>query len=255
MKIDILTIFPEMFFGPLSASILGRAAQAGVLRFEVINIRDYAEGKHKVTDDYPYGGGTGMVMKPEPVYAALDSIIARAPERPWIVLMTPQGDVFNQRVARDLSKKGHLVIVCGHYEGVDERIRFAVDQEISIGDYVLTGGEIPALAVIDAVSRLVPGVLGDEASALTDSFADGILEGPQYTRPREFRGMEVPEVLLSGDHERVRLWRRREALKRTLTRRPDLLDKANLSEEDRGLLREVKRELGGGGEPADHQGP
>ncbi|MGE5484665.1 MAG: tRNA (guanosine(37)-N1)-methyltransferase TrmD [Ignavibacteriales bacterium] len=242
LRVDVLTLFPEMFEGPLGASIVGKAIEKGLLDVRITNIRDYAEGKHKVTDDYPYGGGTGMVMKPEPVYAAIDATVEGAAGRPWIVLMTPQGEVFNQGIAEDLSRKEHLVIVCGHYEGFDERIRFAADQEISIGDYVLTGGEIPALVVVDAVCRLVPGVLGDEMSAEQDSFTQGVLEGPQYTRPREFRGMEVPEVLLSGDHERVRLWRRKEALRRTLVRRRDLLERVELSDEDRRLLAEVEAE-------------
>lgn len=242
MIVDILTLFPEMFEGPLGASILGRALEKGLLSVRVTNIRDYAEGRHKVTDDCPYGGGTGMVMKPEPVYAAIDDAVERSAARPWIVLMTPQGEVFSQAIAWDLARRVHLVFVCGHYEGFDERIRLGVDQEISIGDYVLTGGEIPALVVVDAVCRLVPGVLGDDMSAVQDSFAQGLLEGPQYTRPREFRGMEVPEVLLSGDHEKVRLWRRKEALRRTLIRRRDLLDGMALSDEDRRLLAEVRGE-------------
>lgn len=246
MRIDVLTLFPEMFSGPLGVSMLGRAAENGLVQFQITNIRDFAEGKHKITDDYPFGGGTGMVMKPEPVFAAIDAITMDGGERPWILLMTPQGEVFNQRMAAELSRKDRLAIVCGHYEGFDERIRTAVDQEISIGDYVLTGGEIPALVLIDAVCRLVPGVLGDELSATDDSFAMGILEGPQYTRPREFRGMEVPDVLISGDHEKVRVWRRKEALRRTLLRRADLLDRVTLSEEDHRLLEEIRAEDGGG---------
>ncbi len=244
MRIDILTLFPEMFAGPLDASIIGRARQASIIDVRLVNIRDFAEGKHKVTDDYPYGGGTGMVMKPEPVFKALDWIIEGRDVRPWILLMTPQGRVFTQETARFLSKKPGLVFVCGHYEGVDERIRLAVDDELSIGDYILTGGEIPCMVIVDAVSRLLPGVLGHSASAANDSFSEGILEGPQYTRPPEFRGMEVPEILLSGDHGKVRRWRRKEALRRTLARRGDLIQKVTLNREDEEILEEIRAEGG-----------
>ncbi|NPV71210.1 MAG: tRNA (guanosine(37)-N1)-methyltransferase TrmD [Firmicutes bacterium] len=246
MKIDVLTLFPEMFSGPLDASIIKRARDNGLVDVRVTNIREYAPGKHKVTDDYPYGGGSGMVMKPEPVYAALEAVIGNRDCKPWVVLMTPQGEVFNQSVAERLSRLSWFVLVCGHYEGVDERIRYTVDQEISIGDYVLTGGELPALVVIDAVCRLIRGVLGDEESALADSFASGILEGPQYTRPREFRGMRVPDVLLSGDHEKVRRWRRKEALRRTLVRRRDLVRRELLTAEDIELLEEIESEIASG---------
>ena len=246
-----------MFQGPLGSSILKRAIDKGVVQIALTNIRDYARDKHQVTDDYPYGGGSGMVMKPEPVYEAIEAVSGQPAERElrtasvadeertWVVLMTPQGKVLTQEKVAELAGRKRLMIVCGHYEGFDERIRFAADEEISIGDYVLTGGEIPAMVVIDAVVRLLPGVLGDEESAAQDSFSMGILEWPQYTRPRVFRGMEVPEILLSGDHEKVRLWRRKEALRRTLLRRPDLLERAALTREDEKLLAEIEDELGG----------
>lgn len=270
MRVTFLSLFPEMFPGPLGTSILGKACQRGIIQVEVVNIRDFAPDRHRITDDVPFGGGPGMVMKPEPVVAALEAVLGRslvpAPVRaveagrgPYhpelagegvrVVLLTPQGLVFSQDLAQELATCRHLVLVCGHYEGVDERIRYFVTDEVSIGDYVLTGGEIPALAVADAVCRLVPGVVGDPQSPREDSFAAGLLEGPQYTRPRTFRGLGVPAVLLSGDHAAVAAWRRREALRRTLLRRPDLLARARLDDADLEALKDLRREVAGGQDP------
>jgi len=236
MRFDIFTLFPEIFAGVFDESILKRAREAGLLEIGLHNIRDYAEGKHRVTDDYPYAGGGGMIMKPEPIFAAVEAVLGAPPQIP-VILLSPQGRVFNQDIAFELAQHPHLALICGHYEGVDERVRehLATD-EISIGDYVLTGGEIPAMIIVDAVARLIPGVLGDPAAPTKDSHASGLLEGPHYTRPAEFRGWRVPEILLSGNHAQIAAWRRREALRRTLERRPDLLAKANLSEQDRAFL-------------------
>ncbi|MBE3573022.1 MAG: tRNA (guanosine(37)-N1)-methyltransferase TrmD [Moorella humiferrea] len=241
MRVDVLTIFPEMFSSFLNTSIIKRAREQGRLHVNLVDIRDYARNKHRSVDDYPFGGGPGMVMMAEPIFLAVESLLPQeGAERPPVILMSPQGEVFNQELAAELSREKHLILICGHYEGVDERVRqFLVSREISIGDYVLTGGELPAMVVIDAVTRLLPGVLGDPVGALEDSFAMGLLEYPQYTRPRSFRGMEVPEVLLSGNHEKIRQWRRRQALERTWRRRPDLLAKLSLSPEDRRLLDEI----------------
>ena len=241
MHFDILTLFPAMFEGPFSESIIKRAIEAGVVTIAIHNIRDYATGKHRVTDDYPYGGGGGMVMKPEPIFAAVEAILGDAePGSVPIILLTPQGRLFTQEVARELVAHRRLVLICGHYEGVDERVRqhLATD-EISIGDYVLTGGEIPAMVIVDAVTRLLPGILGDPGAAFEDSHAWGLLEYPHYTRPAVFRGWAVPEVLLSGHHGEIARWRRREALRRTLERRPDLLARAELSGEDWAFLAEL----------------
>ncbi|HYF95604.1 MAG TPA: tRNA (guanosine(37)-N1)-methyltransferase TrmD [Symbiobacteriaceae bacterium] len=235
MLIHLLTIHPPIVAGPLQESILGRAQEQGLLDIRVVNIRDFALSKHQQTDDYPYGGGAGLVMKPEPVHGALAWCRERAPagaRPPRIILMDPQGKVFSQALAEDLSQEDHLVLVCGRYEGFDERIRAMATDEISIGDYVLMGGELPALVIIEAVSRLIPGVLGDIESAITESHTSGLLEGPQYTRPIEFEGRRVPEILTSGNHGAVERWRRKEALRRTLERRPDLLAKIELSYED-----------------------
>jgi tRNA (guanine37-N1)-methyltransferase len=236
MRFDVLTLFPEILSGPLDVSILGRAQQRGLASVVVHNIRDYTTDKHRITDDAPYGGGGGMVMKPEPIFAAVENLLAGQKDVP-IVLLSPQGRRFRQSIAVDLAGRDRLVLICGRYEGVDERVRehLATD-EISIGDYVLTGGELAALVVIDAVTRLVPGVLGDPGATADDSHSTGILEGPHYTRPASFRGWEVPDVLRSGDHGAVRRWRREQALKRTLRRRPDLLADAHLSAADRELL-------------------
>lgn len=238
MKFDILTLFPQMFPPFYQEGVLGRALKNGLLDINLINIRSFAKGPHKVTDDRPYGGGNGMVMKPGPVCRALQSI-KRVDGRSAVILLTPQGQTFDQSIAWDLSKLDQLVLVCGRYEGVDERVRERyVDRELSIGDYILSGGELGAMVVVDAVSRLVPGVLGGERSNLEDSFEQGLIEYPHYTRPRVFEGVEVPEVLLSGDHEKIRLWRRKESLKRTRDRRPDLLEKIELDEADKALLAE-----------------
>lgn len=258
MRVDILTIFPEMLSGPLGTSIIKKARESGLLDVRVHNIRDWAHDKHRVTDDYPFGGGAGMVMKPEPLFEAVEAIKSTAvgsaadgcpagaghvDEPPWVILTSPQGRLFTQDVARELAARSWLVIVCGHYEGVDERVRVAlVDDEVSIGDYVLTGGELPAMVVVDAVARMIPGVLSP-GSVEEDSFYSGLLDYPHYTRPQVYRGMAVPEVLVSGDHARIRLWRRKESLRRTLQRRPDLLEKARLSDEDKVLLREIREEL------------
>jgi len=225
MRFDILTLFPELFTPFLKEGVLGRAVKKGLLDIRLINIRSFARGTHKVTDDRPYGGGNGMVMKPGPIYRALKSV-ERINGKSMVLLLTPQGKTFDQSMAWKLAEWSQLILVCGRYEGIDERIRSRhIDMELSIGDYILSGGELGAMVVLDAISRLVPGVLGGERSNLEDSFEDGLLEYPQYTRPRIFMGEEVPSILLSGDHEKIRAWRRAEAIKRTLERRPDLLKK------------------------------
>ena len=222
MEFDILTLFPGIFTGPLDESILKRARESGLVKIRVHNLRDFTHDKHRVVDDRPYGGGPGMLMKPEPIFEAVEKL--QRPES-CVVLMTPQGKPFTQAQAGLFAGKPHLIIICGHYEGVDERVREAlVDEEISIGDYVLTNGALAAAVVVDAVTRLLPGAIGHEQSAADDSFATGMLEGPQYTRPPEFRGMKVPDVLLSGDHGAVEKWRVNEARERTRQRRPDLLE-------------------------------
>jgi tRNA (guanine37-N1)-methyltransferase len=242
MRLDVLTLFPELFVAFLKESVLGRAIRKGLVEIRLVNIRDFARGPHKTADDRPFGGGNGMVMKPGPIYRALQSI-QREGSRSLTVLLTPQGRTLEQGLVWDLSRVDHLILICGRYEGVDERIRTGwVDMEISIGDYVLSGGELPAMVLVDAVSRLVPGVLGGERSNLEDSFEDGLLEYPHYTRPRVFQGQEVPEVLLSGDHEKIRLWRRAESIRRTLERRPDLLEKARMTEEDKAILARLRVE-------------
>jgi tRNA (guanine37-N1)-methyltransferase len=237
LEVEILTLFPRMCAGYLGESILGKAQESGLLTVRVQDIREHAEGRHRVCDDAPYGGGAGMVMKPEPLTLAIEAARARLPGA-LTVLMSPRGVPLDQALARRLAGQGRLVLVCGRYEGVDERVRQAVDLEVSVGDFVLTGGELAALCVVDAAARLVPGVLGNEASAGQESFAgeDGLLEHPHYTRPPVFRGMQVPEVLLSGDHRRIERWRRREALRVTRERRPDLLAGAGLTEADQRLL-------------------
>jgi tRNA (guanine37-N1)-methyltransferase len=223
LSVEVLTLFPRMIAAPLEESILGKAREKGLLRVQVTDIREFADGKHRVTDDVPYGGGAGMVMKPEPLVAAIEAARQRGPGA-RVVLLSPQGPRFNQGKAQELASHGALILVCGRYEGVDERVLRWVDEELSLGDFVLTGGEIAALAVIDAIARLVPGVLGNELSAQSESFSgEGLLEGPQYTRPPEFRGLRVPEVLLSGDHEKIARWRQDQAVARTRERRPDLL--------------------------------
>ncbi len=237
MKLDVLTLFPEMIQGSIDASMMKRARDQGLVEINLINFRDFSQDRHRTVDDYPFGGGAGMVLKPEPIFSAVDSLRANEKTSPRIILLTPQGETFTQHRACELAKEPWLILICGHYEGYDERIReHLVTDEISIGDYVLTSGELAAMVVMDAVVRLVPGALGNDESALGDSFADGLLEFPQYTRPRDFRGWHVPEVLLSGHHEQIASWRRREALSRTWTRRPDLLEVAALSDEERKLL-------------------
>lgn len=242
MEFDIFTLLPEVFPPYLESSILQRARQRGLIDVRIHNIRDWAAGKHQVTDDLPYGGGGGMVMKPEPVFAAVESVLGPGTGVP-IILLTPQGRVFDQAIAFELSRQPRLAIICGRYEGVDERIcEHLVSDEISIGDYVLTGGELPALILIDAVARLLPGVLGDPDGALDDSHASGLLEYPHYTRPPDFRGWKVPDILLSGDHAKIDRWRREQSLARTLKQRPDLLESAPLSEKDRKFLDKIKEE-------------
>lgn len=242
MKIHILTLFPAMFTGPLTESIIKRATEKGLVEIVLHNIRDYAVDRHRTTDDTPYGGGAGMVMKVEPLTACLEAVLAANPAG-RVIMTTPRGKPFTQRMAEDLAREEGLVIVCGRYEGVDERVRELFDaDEISLGDFVMTGGEIAAMAMTDAVTRLVPGVLGSAESAAADSFSDGLLEYPHYTRPPEFRGLSVPEVLLSGNHREIDRWRRCQSLARTLRERPDLLAAARLTDADRRSL----RELGGG---------
>ena len=247
MQIDILTLFPQMFQSLLSAGMLKRAIDRKLVRINISNIRDYTHDKHHTADDYPYGGGAGMVLKPEPIFEAVEAIksdISQEQESDEVptILLTPQGRLFSQQIALELSQCSHLILICGHYEGVDERVReYLVTDEISIGDYVLSGGELAAMVVVDAVVRLVPGVLGSEASALDDSHTTGLLEHPQYTRPPVYRGWAVPEVLLSGNHAQVDKWHREQAIIRTLERRSELLDKVNLSPEERQLVKRSKQ--------------
>ena len=246
MQFEVFTLLPEVFPPYLDSSILQRARLRGLIDVRVHNIRDYTHDKHHITDDTPYGGGGGMVMKPDPVFEAVESVLGPLQDslpRVPVILLTPQGRVFTQRVAEELSGYERIALLCGRYEGVDERIReHLVSDEISIGDYVLTGGELPALMIIDAVSRLLPGVLGDPDGAQDDSHSMGLLEYPHYTRPPTFRGWSVPEVLLSGDHAKIEKWRREQALSRTLNKRPDMLEKADLSEADKKYLNGLKRE-------------
>lgn len=248
MQIDILTLFPEMFQGPFSVGILKRAIDRKLIQVNIHNIRDYTHDKHHTVDDYAYGGGAGMVLKPEPIFEAVESIksdtssgqeVSQLP----IILLTPQGRLFCQHIAQELSRYSHLILICGRYEGVDERVReHLVTDEISIGDYVLGGGELAAMVVVDAVVRLLPGVLGSEASPLDNSHATGLLEYPQYTRPDVYQGWAVPEVLISGNHAQIAKWRREQAIIRTLKRRPELLDKANLSPGEKQLIERLKKD-------------
>lgn len=240
IRFDVLSIFPEMFHSPLNFSLLKKAQEKGLIEIDLHDIRDWAEDKHNMTDDAPYGGGCGMVMKVEPVERAL-AAVKRAEVQSLVLLMTPQGETFNQKIATRLAEEKHIIIICGRYEGVDERIReHLADREISIGDYILTGGELSALVVIDAVSRLIPGVLGNDASTATESFSQGLLEYPQYTRPADYKGWTVPDVLVSGNHAQIERWQRIEAIKRTWLRRPDLLEKIELSERDKIYLEKIK---------------
>lgn len=238
MRIAVVTLFPEYFQGPLEAGILGRARGEGRLAVDLVDLRPFGEGRHHVTDDYPFGGGAGMVMKPGPVVEAVEAVRS---ERPAcrVVLLTPQGRPFRQETAHEFAGLEHVALVCGRYEGFDERIRAFCDDEVSVGDFVLMGGEAAALVVIEATARLLPGVLGAAASPVEESLAEDLLEYPQYTRPRSFRGIEVPEVLVGGNHGEIAAWRRREAVVRTAHRRPDLLERAELSPEERALARRV----------------
>ncbi|HOB86261.1 MAG TPA: tRNA (guanosine(37)-N1)-methyltransferase TrmD [Bacillota bacterium] len=242
MKIDVVTIFPQMFQGPFQESMVKRAVDRGLVEIRLVNLRDFAPGKHRQVDDAPYGGGKGMIFKPEPLFRAVEALKEQSGGRPRVILMSPRGRLFNQDLARELAAQEHLIFLCGHYEGVDERVRLAlVDDEISIGDYILTGGELAAMVVIDAVVRLQPGLL-DEEAVQEESFNSGLLEYPQYTRPPVYRGLEVPPVLLSGNHGEIARWRRRQALKLTWERRRDLLKKANLLAEDRAYLEQLEKE-------------
>jgi tRNA (guanine37-N1)-methyltransferase len=241
MRIHILTLFPAMFSGPFSESIVKRAVDQGLVEISIYNIRDYTSDKHHVVDDSPYGGGPGMVLKPEPIFKAVEAV--RGETGMPVILLTPQGKLFSHRVAEELAQNEKMMLVCGHYEGVDERVRqHLVTDEVSIGDYILSGGELAAMVVVDAVVRQVPGVLGSEESVEDDSHAKGLLEYPQYTRPQSFHNWEVPEVLLSGNHAEIARWRRTQSLKRTLRRRPDLLQQAELSDEDKKLIAQMERE-------------
>jgi len=247
MQIDILTLFPQMFQGPFSVGIFKRAVDRKLIQVNIHNIRDYTHDKHHTVDDYAYGGGAGMVLKPEPIFEAVESIksdicLKQGVSELPIILLTPQGRLFCQQITQELSRYSHLILICGRYEGVDERVReHLVTDEISIGDYVLGGGELAAMVVVDAVVRLLPGVLGSEASPLDDSYTTGLLEYPQYTRPDVYQGWAAPEVLLSGDHAQIAKWRREQAILRTLKRRPELLDKANLCLEERQLVERLKK--------------
>jgi len=270
MTIDIVTIFPAMIEQPLAAGILGRAIERGTLDVRVHDLRDFTTDRHRVVDDAPYGGGPGMVLKPEPIFRALDAIEAEGGAPLSVVLTSPQGTPFTQEVAQRLSREKHIVLLCGRYEGVDERVRARVGEEISIGDYVLSGGELPALVIVEAVARLVPGVVGDEQSVAEDSFSRGLLDFPQYTRPAELKlrrpgpvdraagcpddpcGLKVPDVLLSGNHAEIRRWRKREAVARTLARRPELLTGATLDEEEQEILRELVAQRDKGVEHGRH---
>jgi tRNA (guanine37-N1)-methyltransferase len=248
MRIDILTLFPDMFEAPFSFGIFKRAVDNGLVELRLHDIREFTHDKHHTADDYPYGGGAGMVLKPEPIFEAVESITAGIKDKtvkPRIILLTPQGRSLSQMVARELSEHHHLIFICGHYEGVDERVRnYLATDEISIGDYVLTGGELPAMVVVDAVVRLIPGVLGSDESPLDDSHVSGLLEYPQYTRPAEYRSWKVPEILLSGNHGQIAKWRREQIIKRTLERRPELLNKANLGLEEKALVKRLTDKKG-----------
>ncbi len=244
MNYYVLTLFPEMIEMGMETSIMGRAQKEGHISMEAINIRDYANNKHNRVDDYPYGGGAGMLMQAEPVYQCYKALEERLEKKPRVVYLTPQGQTFRQEIARDLAKEEDLVFLCGHYEGIDERVlEESVTDYISIGDYVLTGGELPAMVVMDAVSRLVPGVLNNEVSAEFESFYDNLLEYPQYTRPEEWNGKKVPEVLMSGHHKNIETWQRQKAIERTLERRPELLETANLTKKDKEYLENLKKDL------------
>lgn len=241
MKIDILSLFPEMFEGVLGSSILKKAEEKGAVSYKVTNFRDYADNKHHTVDDYPYGGGAGMVLKPQPVFDAVAAVKGESDAR--VILLCPQGEQYTQQKAEELAKEEHLILICGHYEGYDERIReHLVTDEISLGDYVLTGGELGAMVVTDSIVRLLPGVLGNADSPVLDSYSSGLLEHPHYTRPADFRGHTVPETLLSGNHKKIGEWRMKESLRRTWRRRPDLLEAYPLNDAEKSALDEIKKE-------------
>ncbi|WP_315042536.1 tRNA (guanosine(37)-N1)-methyltransferase TrmD [uncultured Enterococcus sp.] len=247
MRIDVLTLFPRMFEGPLGESIIGKAREKGLLEINVSNFRDYSDNKHQTVDDYPYGGGAGMLLKVQPVYDNIKAIEEAAPEtKKRVILLDPAGKPFDQKMAEEFSTEEHLVFICGHYEGYDERIRSLVTDEVSLGDYVLTGGELGAMVMIDATVRLLPEVLGNQTSAQTDSHSTGLLEHPQYTRPAEFKGMKVPEVLMNGNHKLIEQWQLKESLRRTFQRRPDMLENYPLTEEMQKLLKEIGEEAKAG---------
>ena len=244
MRFHVMTLFPDMVAGGLGTSITGRAIENHIFELNIVNIRDYSRDKHKHVDDYPYGGGAGMVMQPGPVYDCYQDIVKDMNKKPRVIYMTPQGKVFNQAIAEELSREEELIFLCGHYEGIDERVlEEIVTDEVSIGDYVLTGGELPAMVMIDSISRLIPGVLNNDDSAEYESFQDGLLEYPQYTRPETFMDKKVPPVLLSGHHGNIEKWRREEALKRTLLRRPELLETAELTKDDKKILEMLRKNL------------
>ncbi|MFB8725478.1 tRNA (guanosine(37)-N1)-methyltransferase TrmD [Enterococcus casseliflavus] len=243
MRIDVLTLFPRMFEGPLGESIIGKAREKGLLEINVSNFRDYSDNKHQTVDDYPYGGGAGMLLKIQPVYDNIKAIEEATPEtKKRVILLDPAGKPFDQKMAEEFSTEEHLVFICGHYEGYDERIRSLVTDEVSLGDYVLTGGELGAMVMIDATVRLLPEVLGNQTSAQTDSHSTGLLEHPQYTRPAEFKGMKVPEVLMNGNHKLIEQWQLKESLRRTYQRRPDMLETYPLTAEMQKLLKEIEDE-------------
>ncbi|WP_071131243.1 tRNA (guanosine(37)-N1)-methyltransferase TrmD [Enterococcus timonensis] len=243
MKIDVLTLFPGMFTGPMGESIIGKALEKDLLQLNLTDFRAFSDNKHHTVDDYPYGGGAGMLLKAQPIFAALKDIEEKNPEtKKRVILLDPAGERFDQKMAEDFSKEEHLVFICGHYEGYDERIKTLVTDEVSLGDYVLTGGELGAMVMIDATVRLLPDVLGNQTSAPSDSFSTGLLEHPQYTRPPEFNGMEVPFVLRNGNHALIEEWQLKESLRKTKTRRPDLLEKIELTKQMKKLLHEIKRE-------------
>lgn len=247
MRIDVLTLFPRMFEGPLGESIIGKAREKGLLEINVSNFRDYSDNKHQTVDDYPYGGGAGMLLKVQPVYDNIKAIEAEAPEtKKRVILLDPAGKPFDQKMAEEFSTEEHLVFICGHYEGYDERIRSLVTDEVSLGDYVLTGGELGAMVMIDATVRLLPEVLGNQTSAQTDSHSTGLLEHPQYTRPAAFKGMKVPEVLMNGNHKLIEQWQLKESLRRTYQRRPDMLENYPLTAEMQKLLKEIEEEAKAG---------
>jgi len=244
MFFEIFTLFPDMFKGPFSESIIARAREKELIDINITDIRDYTEDKHNTTDDYPYGGGAGMLMKIGPIYRALKDIDGKRNVNYRKILLTPQGKTLKQDMIKEYSKEEGLLLICGHYEGIDERIRDnLITDEVSVGDYVLTGGEIPAMIIVDSIARMIPGVLGDEQSSVEDSFYHGLLDYPQYTRPREFINMKVPDILLSGDHGKIARWRKKESLRKTYLRRPDLLDNRELSYDEKNILAEIKGEL------------